>query len=108
MIQPFFTVMGLSSPVAGLMGEGLPVLLYAALIVSLQAVAVLVLRRWRGWGMAETLVASQASIGGPSTALALATAIGRAELALPAVAIGLLGYLLGTYLGLVAAWLLAT
>ena len=88
--------------------EGLPVLVYAALIVSLQAVAVLLLRRWRGWGMAETLVASQASIGGPSTALALATALGRAELALPAVAIGLLGYLLGTYLGLLAAVLLAS
>ena len=108
LIQPFFTVMGLSSPVAGLLGEGLPVLVYAALIVSLQAVAVLLLRSWRGWGMAETLVASQASIGGPSTALALATALGRAELALPAVAIGLLGYLLGTYLGLLAAVLLAS
>jgi uncharacterized membrane protein len=106
LIQPFFTVMGLSSPVGALLSEGLPVLLYAALIVALQAVALLALRRWRGWGMAETLVASQASIGGPSTALALATAIGRAELALPAVAIGLFGYLLGTYLGLMAAALL--
>ena len=103
LIQPFFTVMGLSSPVGALLGEGLPVLLYATLIVGLQGLALLVLRRWRGWGMAETLVASQASIGGPSTALALATAIGRAELAMPAVAIGLLGYLLGTYLGLLAA-----
>ena len=108
LIQPFFTVMGLSSPVAGLFGEGLPVLLYAGLIVTLQGLALLLLRRWRGWGLAETLVASQASIGGPSTALALATAIGRAELALPAVAIGLLGYLLGTYLGLFAAVLLAS
>ena len=108
LIQPFFTVMGLSSPVAGLLGEGLPVLLYAALIVLLQGLALLLLRRWRGWGLAETLVASQASIGGPSTALALATAIGRAELALPAVAIGLLGYLLGTYLGLLAAVLLGS
>ena len=106
LIQPFFTVMGLSSPVGALLSEGLPVLLYAALIVALQALALLALRRWRGWGMAETLVASQASIGGPSTALALATAIGRAELALPAVAIGLFGYLLGTYLGLMAAALL--
>jgi uncharacterized membrane protein len=52
------------------------------------------LRRWRGWGLGETLVASQASIGGPSTALALAKAI------------GLFGYLLGSYLGLVAAALL--
>lgn len=108
LIQPFFTVMGLSSPVAGLLGEGLPVLLYAALIVLLQGLGLLLLRRWRGWGLAETLVASQASIGGPSTALALATAIGRPELALPAVAIGLLGYLLGTYLGLLAAVLLAS
>lgn len=107
LIQPFFTVMGLSSPVGALLGEGLPVLFYAALIVALQGLALLLLRRWRGWGLGETLVASQASIGGPSTALALATAIGRAELALPAVAIGLLGYLLGTYLGLLAAALLA-
>ena len=92
----------------GLFGEGLPVLVYAALIVLLQGLALLLLRRWRGWGLAETLVASQASIGGPSTALALAAAIGRAELALPAVAIGLLGYLLGTYLGLLAAVLLGS
>ncbi|MDA1157747.1 MAG: DUF819 family protein, partial [Cyanobacteria bacterium] len=107
LIQPFFTVMGLSSPVAGLLGEGLPVLLYAAVVVLVQAaLLLLIFRRWLRWPMAETLVASQASIGGPSTALALATAIGRAELAVPSVAIGLLGYLLGTYLGLGVAWLL--
>ena len=63
-------------------------------------------RQWLRWPLADTLVASQASIGGPSTALALATAIGRAELAVPSVAIGLLGYLLGTYLGLGVAWFL--
>ena len=107
LIQPFFTVMGLSSPVAGLFGEGLPVLVYAALVVLLQGLALLLLRRWRGWGLAETLVASQAAIGGPSTALALASSLGRADLALPAVAIGLLGYLLGTYLGLAAAGFIA-
>lgn len=107
LIQPFFTVMGLSSPVAGLLGEGLPVLLYAAVVVLVQAaLLLLIFRRWLRWPMAETLVASQASIGGPSTALALASAIGRAELAVPSVAIGLLGYLLGTYLGLGVAWLL--
>ena len=103
LIQPFFTVVGLSSPVAGLLGEGLPVLVYAAWIVTLQAVALLLLRRWRRWPLGETLVASQAAIGGPSTALALATSLKRSELALPAVAIGLLGYLFGTYLGLIAS-----
>ena len=108
LIQPFFTVIGLSSPVGGLLGEGLPVLVYAAWIVALQAAALLLLRRWRRWPLGETLVASQAAIGGPSTALALATSLKRAELALPAVAIGLLGYLVGTYLGLIASAVLFT
>ena len=108
LIQPFFTVIGLSSPVGGLLGEGWPVLVYAAWIVALQAAALLLLRRWRGWPLGETLVASQAAIGGPSTALALATSLKRGELALPAVAIGLLGYLVGTYLGLIASAVLFT
>ena len=108
LIQPFFAVIGLSSPVGGLLGEGLPVLVYAAWIVALQAIAVLLVRRWRRWPLGETLVASQAAIGGPSTALALATSLKRSELALPAVAIGLLGYLVGTYLGLIATAVLFT
>ena len=108
LIQPFFTVIGLSSPVGGLLGEGLPVLVYASWIVALQAAALLLLRRWRRWPLGETLVASQAAIGGPSTALALATSLKRGELALPAVAIGLLGYLVGTYLGLIASAVLFT
>ena len=41
-------------------------------------------------------------------ALALATSLKRGELALPAVAIGLLGYLVGTYLGLIASAVLFT
>lgn len=100
LIQPFFTLIGLSSPVAGLLGEGRWVLLYAALVVTVQAVGLLGLQRWRRWRRSDALVASQAAIGGPSTALALATSLDQPQLALPAVAIGLLGYLLGTYLGL--------
>lgn len=92
---------------SGLLGEGLPVLIFTTLIVALQAVGLLLLRRWRRWLLEETLVASQASIGGPSTALALATSFKRPELVLPCVAIGLLGYLMGTYLGLLASAVLS-
>ncbi len=107
LIQPFFTVIGLNSPMSGLLGEGLPVLVFATMIVALQALGLLLLRRWCRWPLAETLVASQASIGGPSTALALATSLKRPELVLPSVAIGLLGYLVGTYLGLIASAVLS-
>ena len=66
----------------------------------------LLLRRRNRFSLHELLVASQAAIGGPSTALALAAGLDRDDLAVPGVALGLLGYVIGTYLGVaVAAWL---
>ena len=100
LIQPFFAVIGLSSSLGALLGDGLPVLFYAGVVVLVQAIVVLQACRWFRWPVAECLVASQAAVGGPSTALALAGSLGRPNLVLPSVAIGLLGYLLGTFLGL--------
>lgn len=61
----------------------------------------------QGWSICEQsgrvkklLVASQAVIGGPATAIAVAAALGRRELIPPALALGMLGYLIGSYLGL--------
>ncbi len=48
-------------------------------------------------------VASQASVGGPSSALALTVARGWERLALPGVLVGLLGYAVGNYAGLAVA-----
>jgi uncharacterized membrane protein len=55
---------------------------------------------------AMTAVASQANIGGSTSALALARSLGRGDLVLPAILIGALGNGLGTYLGFLAAVLL--
>ncbi len=52
-------------------------------------------------------VASQANIGGGTTALALARSLERNDLVLPAILVGSVGTAIGTYLGLVTAeWLL--
>ncbi len=48
-------------------------------------------------------VASQANVGGGTSALALARSLGRGDLVLPAVLIGSLGNAIGTFLGLLAA-----
>ena len=48
-------------------------------------------------------VASQANIGGGTSALALARSLGRSDLTVPAVLVGSLGYALGTYLGFLTA-----
>ena len=51
-------------------------------------------------------IASQANIGGATSALALARSLGRADLQLPAVLVGTFGNAIGTYLGiLIAEWL---
>ena len=56
------------------------------------------------WDMAA--VASQANVGGGTTAIALARSLGRSDLVLPGILVGSLGTALGTYLGFaVADWL---
>ena len=55
---------------------------------------------------ALSAVASQANIGGSTSALALARSLRREDLALPSILVGALGNAVGTYLGfLMAAWL---
>jgi len=51
-------------------------------------------------------VASQANIGGGTSALALATSLDREDLELPAILVGSLGNAVGTYLGFLAVVLL--
>jgi uncharacterized membrane protein len=51
-------------------------------------------------------VASQAGIGGGSSALALAKSLGRGDLVLPGILAGSLGTAIGTYLGFAVVWLL--
>lgn len=46
-----------------------------------------------------TAVASQACFGGPTSALAVARSLGRADLQVPGILVGALGYAVGTYLG---------
>ena len=48
-------------------------------------------------------IASQANVGGSTSALALARSLDRGDLILPAILVGSLGYGLGTYLGFMVA-----
>jgi len=52
-------------------------------------------------------IASQANVGGGTSALALARSLGREDLVLPSILIGSLGYAVGTFLGfwVAEAWL---
>jgi uncharacterized membrane protein len=86
---------------------GLALLAFAAVLLAVHAFilfgAALIFRL----DIDVAALASQASIGGSSSALALARSLGRSDLILPGILIGALGTASGTYVGLWVASLLA-
>ncbi len=81
---------------------GLTLFLLAGLIVAIHALVTFSVGRWFTGDWAVLAVASQANIGGPGSALALARSLHRSDLLLPSVLVGALGYGVGTYLGFAA------
>ena len=108
-IYVFLAVIGAYCDVAALLRDGelalvlfgmilLLVLIHAVLLFGLGA---LFRQDWDVLG-----IASQANIGGATSALALARSLNRADLQLPAVLVGTLGNAIGTYLGILVAEML--
>ena len=99
----FFAVIGIYSRVGEILKVGVEVFYFTAIVVLVHGL----LAFGAGWllrlDVETTAVASQAAVGGPSTALALAVSRGWTHLQLPAVAVGLLGYAVGNYAGLAVA-----
>jgi uncharacterized membrane protein len=102
----FFAVLGIGSRVQEIVAVGIEVFYFAALVVLVHGVLFLTLARVFRFGIDTAVIASQAAVGGPSTAMALAVAHGRTDLTLPSAMAGLLGYAVGTYAGLAVAWAL--
>ena len=83
-----------------LFGSARRVFLLTVLVVGIHGLVLLAGAKLFKLDLATAMVASQASVGGPSTAVALAAARGWRRLVLPGMAVGLLGYAVGNYAGL--------
>ncbi len=78
---------------------GLTLFLFTAVAVLIHGCIIIILGgfTFKDWDMVS--IASQANIGGGTSAIALAETFNRKELILPAILVGTLGNALGTYLG---------
>ena len=94
------------SSVIELKEVGITLLLFASLAVLIHGVLAIVLGSlfFKDWEMIA--IASQANVGGGTTAIALAETFHRHELILPAILVGSLGTAVGTYLGFFVIYLL--
>jgi len=85
---------------------GITLLLFTSIAVLFHGIIFILIGGlvYRDWDMIS--IASQANIGGGTSAIALAEAFDRKDLILPAILIGSLGNALGTYLGFMVVYIL--
>lgn len=102
----FLAVIGAYCDIAALIRDGeLAVVLFGMilLLVFIHALLLFGIGALFRQDWAVLSIASQANIGGATSALALARSLNRADLQLPGVLVGTLGNAIGTYLGILVA-----
>lgn len=99
----FLASNGAMSVLANIVVIGPPIVYFAAITVGVHGLVIFGLGPLVGLDLKTLAVASQANVGGPASAIALATARGYTDRLLPGVAVGLLGYAAGNYAGLAVA-----
>ncbi len=106
LMQVFFAVIGASADVRKVIEAGPKLFVFAALILLVHLAVLLLAGRLLRLDLREVVIASNANMGGPTTAAAMATARGWDSLVIPAILCGTLGYALATFVGVALGHLL--
>ena len=108
LILLFLASNGARSVIANIVEVGPAVFYFAIITVTVHGLVIFGLERAVGIDTPTLAVASQANVGGPASAMALASARGYTDRLLPGIAVGLLGYAAGNYAGFAIAALART
>lgn len=106
LMQIFFAAIGASANIAVVLKVGPILFVFAALILSVHLIFILIGGKIFKLDLAEIVIASNANMGGPTTAAAMAVARKWKNLVIPAILCGTLGYAVATFIGVaVGYWL---
>ncbi len=100
MIYIFFVVIGAPADLKMIMMNSPMLLVFCAIMVIVNMAFTFGVGKMFKLNVEELCIASNANIGGPTTAAAMAIAKGWTELVLPAMLVGVWGYVVGNYFGL--------
>lgn len=95
----FLSALGAGADVRAMTGEALPITIFAVLVLVIHLALVLGLGKLLKIGLPELLIASNAAVGGSSSAGPIAAALGWRELVTPGILVGALGNAVATFLG---------
>jgi uncharacterized membrane protein len=101
----FFAAIGATCDIGSAIAKGPVLFLYVSIIIVFGMTFLFGVGRLCKMDPRVLACAAMAAKTGPATVIALADAKGWKELALPGVAVGLLGYALGNYVGTFAGYL---
>ena len=99
LLHLFLAANGAQSVIANIFVIGPAVFYFALATVAVHGIIIFGIGRLAGIDAPTLAVASQANIGGPASAMALAGTRGYSHLLMPGIAVGLLGYAIGNYTG---------
>lgn len=101
LIYIFFVVIGVPASIPVIVTKSPLLLVFCTIVVSVNMIVTFVSAKIFKFDLEEAIIASNANIGGPTTAAAMAISKGWFELVGPAMMIGTLGYVVGNYFGII-------
>lgn len=102
----FLFVIGVPASIPVILQNSPLLLVFTLIMVICNMIVMFVVGKFLGFDLETIIIASNANIGGPTTAAGMAIAKGWNKLVGPALLVGTLGYVIGTYLGLLVGNLL--
>ena len=106
LMQIFFAVIGANASIITVINYGPVLFVFAAIILAIHLAFILTAGKIFKLDLSEIVIASNANMGGPTTAAAMAVAKKWDELVIPAVLCGTLGYAVATFIGVgIGLWL---
>jgi uncharacterized membrane protein len=99
LIYLFFVVIGIPASIPLIIKQAPLLFVFVAIIALMNLLISLIAGKLLKYDLEEILLASNANVGGPTTAAAMAIAKGWKDLIGPILVVGTLGYIIGNYVG---------
>lgn len=106
LIHIFFGAIGAPASLEIILKKAPWLLVFCVIIVVVNMIVSFIIGKILRFSVEEICISSNANIGGPTTAAALAIARGWNELVIPAMLVGILGYVIGNYYGVLVGTIL--
>ncbi len=107
MMYVFLAAIGASTNLADMLHVGPAVLGFYLIIMFFHFIFLVSLSRLFKFDVYEVIISSAANIMGPSVAAPMAASLGQKKLITPGILIGILGYVIGTFIGVTIAMTLS-